>query len=129
MPGRQCMSAISKELFTVHGGRQFATAPTDILLKKWKGDMTPNGDPTISKGSPRCCITETLIRLASFELQVEIPRIAILVADLANINGSTDSIDALFLLDSREDLVSFSTLEIITVSFNARQKRGNSLIL
>jgi hypothetical protein len=70
--------------------------------------MRPNGDPTISKGSP-CCITETLIRLASFKLEVEIPRIAILVADLANINESTDSIDTLFLLDSREGLESFST--------------------
>jgi len=45
----------------------------------------------------------------TFELKVGIPRIAILVADLDNINGSTDSIDALFLLDSSEDLVSFST--------------------
>jgi hypothetical protein len=71
--------------------------------------MRPNGDPTISKGSPRCCITETVIRLASFKLEVEILRIAVLVADLANINESTDSIDALFLLDSRKDLESFST--------------------
>jgi hypothetical protein len=28
------MSAISNELLAVHGGRQFATAPTDTLLKK-----------------------------------------------------------------------------------------------
>jgi len=40
---------------------------------------------------------------------VEIPRIAILVADLANINVPIDSTDALFLLDFREDLISFST--------------------
>jgi hypothetical protein len=46
----------------------------------------------------------------TFKLEVEIPRIAILVADLANINESTDSKDELFLLDSREDLLSFSTL-------------------
>jgi len=103
------MSAISNELLPAHGGRQFATAPTDMLLKKWKGDRRPNGDPTTSKESPRCCISETLIGLALFELMVEIPRIAILVADLANINAPIDSIDALFLLDFREDLISLST--------------------
>ena len=34
LPGRQWMSAISNELLTEYGGRQFATAPTDMLLKE-----------------------------------------------------------------------------------------------
>jgi hypothetical protein len=34
IPGRQWISAISSELLTAPGGRQFATAPTDILLKE-----------------------------------------------------------------------------------------------
>jgi hypothetical protein len=34
IPGRQWISAISSELLTVPGGKQFATAPTDILLKE-----------------------------------------------------------------------------------------------
>jgi hypothetical protein len=51
----------------------------------------PNGDPIISKESPRCCISETLIHLVLLEFKFETPRIAILVADLANIGGSVDS--------------------------------------
>lgn len=85
------MSAISSELLAAPGGRQFATAPTDILLKKWNGDRMPKGDPTTSKESPRCGVGGTLICLALLDVKAETPSIAILVADLAIVDGSTDS--------------------------------------
>lgn len=45
----------------------------------------------------------------TLDVKDETPSIAILVADLANIDGSIDSAYAFFLLDSREDLTPFST--------------------
>ena len=57
----------------------------------------------------KCPGKENVNLCLTFELMVETPRIAILVADLANINAPIDSIDALFLLDFREDLISLST--------------------
>jgi hypothetical protein len=43
------------------------------------------------------------------DVKAETPNMAILVVDLANIDGSTDSAYTFFLLDSSEDRTSFST--------------------
>jgi hypothetical protein len=51
----------------------------------------PKGDPITSRESPRCGVGETLICLALFDIKAETPNMAILVADLANIDGSIDS--------------------------------------
>jgi hypothetical protein len=47
--------------------------------------------------------------ILTFDVKAETPNMATLVADLANIDGSTDSAYTFFLLDSREDRPSFST--------------------
>lgn len=109
-----------KHLFVLQSGHQW---PKVFKYRKKKLQLVIfkvlNGP-----GKEKCvnlCLT--------FELTVEIPKIAILVADFANINGSIDSTDVLFLSDLKEDLTSFSTWEtLMTINFSARQKRGSNLI-
>lgn len=60
---RWCLTGLAKLLMKLPDGIKAAEIKK-YLLKKWNGDRMPNGDPTISKESPRCCITETLICLA-----------------------------------------------------------------